>query len=66
LWKLDWEYEFPGWSDWNDEALPYITSFCALHPQWTESDFLQLLSKLKDVGLGWIREEGVLAKLKSL
>ena len=31
LWALDWEYEFPGWSDWDEGARPYLTNFLTLH-----------------------------------
>ncbi|MBI4025314.1 MAG: protein kinase [Verrucomicrobia bacterium] len=31
LWELDWEYEFPGWSDWDDGAFPYLQNFLTLH-----------------------------------
>ena len=30
LWYLDWEYEFPGWSKWDDGALSYLLSFLTL------------------------------------
>lgn len=27
LWELDWEYEFPGWADWDEAARPYLEIF---------------------------------------
>jgi len=31
LWDLDWEYEFPGWGDWDEGARPYLANFLILH-----------------------------------
>ena len=31
LWELDWEYEFPGWVDWDEGARPHLETFLALH-----------------------------------
>ena len=31
FWRLDWNYEFPGWTDWDDGAKPYLTNFLTLH-----------------------------------
>jgi hypothetical protein len=31
LWLLDWEYEFPGWSDWDAGARPYLENFLTTH-----------------------------------
>ena len=27
LWDLDWEYEFPGWADWDESARKYLERF---------------------------------------
>jgi len=35
LWTLDWEYEFPGWADWDEGARPYLANFLILHTPWT-------------------------------
>jgi WD40 repeat protein len=45
LWELDWEYEFPGWADWDDGARPYLEDFLTAHtpyaatlpPSWQTS-----------------------------
>jgi WD40 repeat protein len=29
LWELDWEYEFPGWSDWDEGARSHLVNFLA-------------------------------------
>jgi WD40 repeat protein len=31
VWELDWDYEFPGWSDWDEEARPHLLNFLTLH-----------------------------------
>jgi len=72
LWQLDWEYEFPGWSDWDEGARPYLGGFLTLHcpygpdgisrvgrPTWNEDDFQKLLKELQYRGYGWLRSEGV-------
>ena len=31
LWCLDWNYEFPGWAEWDDGAEPYLQNFIVNH-----------------------------------
>ena len=31
LWNLEWNYEFPGWIDWDEGARPYLETFLSLH-----------------------------------
>jgi len=31
LWELDWEYEFPGWAEWDDGAQSHLETFVTLH-----------------------------------
>ncbi|MDP4088257.1 MAG: protein kinase [Bacillota bacterium] len=66
IYYLDWEYEFPGWSDWDDGAEPYLKIFLALHPDYTESDFERLATELQRRGFGWLRPGGVRQKLAEL
>ena len=66
IWQLDWEYMFPGWADWDEEARPYLEAFLALHPDYTDSDFNDLIKDLQDHGYGWLRPEGVQAELEKL
>jgi hypothetical protein len=79
LWELDWEYEFPGWSDWDDGAAPYLRGLLTLHcpygedgvsrvgkPVWDEEDFQALLVDLQYGGYGWLRPEGVRRKLEEM
>ena len=67
LWELDWEYEFPGWADWNDGAEPYLKNFLTLrNGKWGEEDFKALLAELSRRGYGWLRQEGVHRKLEEM
>jgi WD40 repeat protein len=79
LWQLDWEYEFPGWADWDERARPHLEIFLTLHspyspdhlhrvgkPQWNEDDFRRLLEDLQCRGLGWLRPEGVRQQLEEM
>jgi len=31
LWELNWDYEFPGWRDWDDGARPHLSNFLTRH-----------------------------------
>jgi WD40 repeat protein len=79
LWELVWEYDFPGWSDWNDDARPYLENFLtilcatsengtssAAKPEWQPKDFEMLIEHLQHRGLGYIRPEGIRTKLEQL
>jgi WD40 repeat protein/serine/threonine protein kinase len=67
LWELDWDLEARDAADWDDGAAPYLELFLRLHgPRWTERDFDALLRRLSDVGYGWLRADGVLARLDHL
>jgi hypothetical protein len=35
LWELDWEYEFPEPSDWDETARSYLESFLSLHSHYS-------------------------------
>ncbi|MCG3149697.1 MAG: Serine/threonine-protein kinase PknD [Verrucomicrobiae bacterium] len=76
LWQLDWEYEFPGWADWHEDASPYLNIFLTLHcpiltddftrvgkPTWTEEQFQGLIKDLQHRGYGWLRPDGVRREL---
>jgi WD40 repeat protein/serine/threonine protein kinase len=79
LWELDWDYEFPGWSEWDEGARPYLEIFLTLHcpygedgvtrigkPIWDEEDFKKLLYTLGCAGYGWLRPEGVRKKVEEM
>lgn len=64
LWELDWELDAPEADDWDDGAAPYLEAFLHRHgPQWMNEDFAGLLLRLQDVGYGWLRADGVRARL---
>ena len=79
LWELDWEYDFPGWADWDEEARHCLETFLTLHtpyvegdiarsgrPRWNKQDFEQLLVRLGHAGFGWLEQEGVRHKLEAM
>jgi WD40 repeat protein len=79
LWELVWAYDFPGWSDWNEDARPYLENFLtilcatsengtssAAKPEWQPKDFEMLIEQLQHRGLGYIRPEGIRTKLEQL
>jgi WD40 repeat protein len=62
---LDYDLSFPGWADWDEGARPYLEIFQTLHPHWTDEDFNNILiPDLQRRGYGWLRPEGVKAKLQ--
>jgi len=79
LWELDWEYEFPGWSDWDEKAKPYLEVFLTRQcsygddgisrvgmPKWDEEHFQKLIQTLQYCGYGWLRPEGVKKRLEEM
>jgi len=79
LWEIDWEYEFPGWSEWDERARPHLANFLAVRcsctdgrnapagqPKWSEADFHRLLKELQHCGFGWLLPEGVRRELERM
>ncbi len=80
LWELEWKIAEREQADWDDSALPYLRKFLILHrpvkkndplerkgkPEWTEQDFEKLMRELALHGYGWLRREGVRAKLNKM
>ena len=77
IWKLDWEYDFPAFADWDESARPYLDVFLAKNtpfvkgdisgqrkPQWTEDEFQKFLRELGLRGYGWLRPEGLRHQLE--
>jgi len=63
-WELDWELVTREAADWDDGATPYLDVFLRRHgPQWTIDDLGVLLRRLEDAGYGWLRADGVRARL---
>ncbi|MBF0320953.1 MAG: serine/threonine protein kinase, partial [Nitrospirae bacterium] len=76
---VDWELEARGFMDWDNGASPYVELFIAGHtpyiknsftrrgnPAWEEKNVESLISELRLRGFGWLRPDGVYAKLKEL
>jgi WD40 repeat protein len=64
--RMDWNYDFPGFTDWDESARPYLEIFLGLHSDWTEANFQNLILNLQTRGYGWLRPEGVRAKLMEM
>jgi WD40 repeat protein/serine/threonine protein kinase len=65
LWQLDWELAAHGAADWDIGAAPYLEAFLRRHgPSWTDRDLDALLRRLEDAGYGWLRADGVPARLE--
>jgi serine/threonine protein kinase len=65
-WSIDYAYEFPGFTDWNEDARPYLEMFLAFHPDWSDVEFNALITELQNRGFGYIRPEGVRNKLMEM
>jgi hypothetical protein len=67
IYDLDYELSFPGWTNWDEGARPYLDIFLAIHPHWTNEDFDNILiPELQRRGYGWLRPAGVKAILKKM
>jgi WD40 repeat protein len=79
LWELDWDYEFPEVTDWDEQASRCLSVFLHLHcelardgvtrngpPRWDEQDFQDLLTELQLRGFGWLCPEGVRRQLEKV
>ena len=63
---INYDYEFPGWADWDEGARPYLDIFLTLHPNFTDEDFDSLIVDLQNKGYGWIRPAGVRKELEKM
>jgi WD40 repeat protein/serine/threonine protein kinase len=78
LWELDWDYQFPGWRDWDERARAILQLALARHQnklRVRSSDRAsasadvpveQVLEELRNRGLGWIRPKAVEERLRAL
>jgi WD40 repeat protein/serine/threonine protein kinase len=63
---IDHLYEFPGWAEWDECALPYLQKFLRLYPNWTTEHLTEILiPELQNRGLGWIKPEGIQIQLNN-
>ncbi len=78
-WELDWEYDFPGWKDWDEAARPFLETFLILQTpsvgsgdqpavplEWDRLQFHRLMRILQNHGLGFLRAQGVREKLEEM
>lgn len=65
-WEIDWIYEFPGWSNWDEQAAPFFEQFVRLYGAESEAHIGLLMNALRNNGFGYIREPAVRARLREL
>jgi len=73
---LDWEPKVRPFAEWDETARPHLEVFLSQHSrqvgdghrdvEWREDDFRELLADLGYRGLGWLRPDGVRARLEQL
>lgn len=71
---LDWEPKVRPFAEWDEVARPHLEVFLSQHTrpagngarevEWQEEDFRELLLDLGHRGLGWLRPDGVRARLE--
>ena len=76
LWELDWEYEYPDETDWDEGARPFLGTFLSSQSldngrrldrlTWIDEGFEGLMDQLKDAGYGWLRPSGVLSEVQRM
>jgi len=67
IYNLDYDLSFPGWNEWDERAHPFLDTFLAFHPKWTNKDFNNILiPDLQNHGFGWLRPEGVKTELMKM
>ena len=79
LWELDWEYDFPGWKDWDEAARPHLETFLTLQTpvgnnkdsvvaplEWDQVEFHSLMRVLQDHGLGYLKAQGIRDELERM
>ena len=70
-WELDWDYDFPEPANWAEGAAPFAEAFLSLRAAGpprplTEEEARSLTAELGRRGYGWLKAEGVSAKLAAL
>ncbi len=66
VFRIEYEYEFPGWTEWDEGARQYLENFLALHAVWTDNELKALIDELQACGYGFIAPEDVEKKLAEL
>lgn len=65
-WEIDWVYAFPGWTDWDERARPYLARHARFSADGGEDGLDALIGTLQCNGLGYLRKAAVRTKLKKL
>lgn len=63
---VSWNYEFPGFIDWDEGARLYLNTFLTLYPHWGQKEFDILIEELKNHGFGFICPDGIKKKLMEI
>lgn len=53
-WRLCWNYEFPGWTEYDAGAQPFLDAFIQKAPNYTQQ---MLNEELQYRGYGWLRPD---------
>ncbi len=64
--RIAWNYEFPGWKDWDIQIDGVVKSFIKFYPDYTDGQFESLINLLQSCDLGWIRPEGIRRKMEEM
>jgi len=64
--RIAWNYEFPGWKDWDIQIDGVVKSFIKFYPDYTDGQFESLIDLLQLCDLGWIRPEGIRRKMEEM
>lgn len=63
---VNWKYEFPGWADWDERAMPILNEFLNKNPNPSEEDIDDLMLLLQNKDLGWLRRDGIKKKIQNI
>ncbi|MEN6594382.1 MAG: serine/threonine-protein kinase [Clostridiaceae bacterium] len=66
VWEIDWVYEFPGWTDWDDQAAPYFEQHIQLYGSECEDKIDLLINTLQNNGFGCLRFSAVRSRLQKM
>lgn len=64
--RIAWNYEFPGWKDWDIQIDGVVRSFIKFYPDYTDGQFESLINLLQLCDMGWIRPEGIRRKMEEM
>lgn len=64
--QIAWNYEFPGWKDWDIQIDGIVKNFIKNYPNYTDGQFESFIGILQLCDLGWIRPEGIRRKMEEM